>query len=146
MTLQSLDRSRPIPRAVDVLMLWPPSEAGPTKANARLPAFQYAINVSNATPDEWLDTSRVHSRRNRNSGCGRWMSQFRNSASSANSHLAGRDELQRPEGDLEIGSVGLEVVESTSNAGLQLRGVLAGRAVRRDLVELRGGHFGGCRR
>lgn len=64
----------------------------------------------------------------------------------SNSHLTGRDEMQRPESDLEIGSALLEIVESASDAGLQLRGVLAGRAVRRDLVELRGTHVGGgCR-
>lgn len=55
------------------------------------------------------------------------------------SYLLGRDELQRAEGSLEIGSVRLEVVESTSNAGLELRGVLARGRVGRDLVE--GGHF-----
>jgi len=62
---------------------------------------------------------------------------------SAASYLTGRDELQRAESDLEVGSVGLEIVESASNAGLQLGGVLAGRAVHRDLVELGGTHVGG---
>lgn len=145
MTLQSLDRSRPIPRAVDIDVM-AAERGGPDQGQrppARLPicdqsfqrdARRVARHIARAFSAE------------QEFGCGRWMSQFRNGASSANSHLAGRDELQRPEGDLEIGSVGLEVVESASNAGLQLRGVLAGRAVRRDLVELRGGHFGGCRR
>ncbi len=77
-------------------------------------------------------------------GCGSWI-ELRNVAASVYSHLTGRDELQRPEGDLEIGSVGLELVESSGNAALQLRRVLAGRAVRRDLVERRGTHVGGCR-
>lgn len=66
----------------------------------------------------------------------------RSSWLSSSSHLTGRDELQRPESGLEVGSVALEIVESASNAGLQLRGVLAGRAVGRDLVELRSRHVG----
>lgn len=66
--------------------------------------------------------------------------------SAADSHLTSRDELQRAQSDLEIGGVGLELVESASDGGLELRGVLAGRAVRRDLVELGGTHVGGCRR
>lgn len=57
------------------------------------------------------------------------------------SYLLGRDELQRSEGSLEVGSAGLEVVEGTSDAGLELRGVLAGGRVRRDLVELGLRHF-----
>jgi len=57
------------------------------------------------------------------------------------SHLAGRDDLQRPEGSLEVGSVGLEVVESSGDLRLQLGGVLPRRAVGSDLVE-RGRH--GC--
>lgn len=51
------------------------------------------------------------------------------------SHLAGRDELQRTQGDLEVGSVGLEVEESLSNVLLKLRGVLPRRAVGGDLVQ-----------
>lgn len=51
------------------------------------------------------------------------------------SHLSGRDELQGSEGRLEVGSVGLEIVKSASDAGLELRRVLARRAVRRDLVQ-----------
>lgn len=58
------------------------------------------------------------------------------------SYLAGRDELQRSESDLEIGSVGLEIVQSTSNAGLQLGGVLPRRAVVGDLVQGGGRHLG----
>lgn len=58
-----------------------------------------------------------------------------------NSHLTGRDELQRSESDLEVGSVCLEIVQSTSNAGLQLGGVLPRRAVGGDLVQ-RGRHAG----
>lgn len=57
------------------------------------------------------------------------------------SYLLGRDELQRPEGGLEVGSVALEIVQSTSDAGLELRGVLARGRGGGDLVELRGGHF-----
>ena len=56
------------------------------------------------------------------------------------SHLSRRDELQRPEGDLEIGSVGLEIVQSTGNALLQLGGVLPRGAVGGDLVQ--GGRHG----
>lgn len=51
------------------------------------------------------------------------------------SHLAGRDELQRAQSDLEIGSVGLEVEESLSNVLLELGGVLPRRAVGSDLVQ-----------
>lgn len=58
------------------------------------------------------------------------------------SYLAGRDELQRAESDLEVGSVGLEIVESTSDAGLELRGVLSRGAVGSDLVEGGRRHLG----
>lgn len=58
------------------------------------------------------------------------------------SYLAGGDELQRAQSDLEVGSVGLEVVESTSDAGLELRGVLPRRAVGSDLVQGGGRHLG----
>ncbi|KAI9166531.1 hypothetical protein HJFPF1_02638 [Paramyrothecium foliicola] len=57
------------------------------------------------------------------------------------SHLAGRDELQRSQGDLEIGSVGLEIVESLSNVLLKLGGVLPRRAVGGDLVQGLGAHL-----
>lgn len=50
------------------------------------------------------------------------------------SHLSGRDELQGPEGNLEVGSVGLEIVQSTGNVLLQLGGVLPRGAVGGDLV------------
>lgn len=67
-------------------------------------------------------------------------------ASSGCSHLAGRHESQRPEGGLEIGRVVLEIVQSASDAELQLGRVLARRAVGRDLVELGVTHVGdGCR-
>ena len=59
------------------------------------------------------------------------------------SHLTGRDELQRSEGDLEIGGVRLEVVESLSDAGLKLGGVLPRGAVGSDLVKGLGAHFDG---
>jgi hypothetical protein len=55
--------------------------------------------------------------------------------STAVSHLTGRDELQRSQGNLEIGSVGLEIVESTSDLGLKLGRALPRRAVGRDLVQ-----------
>lgn len=60
------------------------------------------------------------------------------------SHLACGHELKRAERDLEVGGVGLEVVESSRDAGLELGGALARRARGRDLVE--GAHgCGGCR-
>jgi len=59
------------------------------------------------------------------------------------SHLTGRDDLKRSEGDLEIGGVGLEVVESLSDAGLELGGVLPRGAVGSDLVKGLGAHFDG---
>lgn len=63
------------------------------------------------------------------------------------SHLAGRDDLQRSQGNLEVGSVGLEVVESLSNVLLELGGVLPRRAVGGDLVQGLGAHFvGGAQR
>lgn len=61
------------------------------------------------------------------------------------SYLTGVDELKGAESALEVGSVGLKVVEGASDGGLKLRGVLARGAVGRDLVELRGRHFGDCR-
>lgn len=63
---------------------------------------------------------------------------------SGSSHLACGHELKRAERDLEVGSVRLEVVESSRDAGLQLGGALARGARGRDLVE--GAHgCGGCR-
>lgn len=63
------------------------------------------------------------------------------------SYLASRDELQGAESDLQVGGVGLEVVESLSDVGLELRGVLPRGAVGGDLVK--GGHLdwlaGRCR-
>lgn len=61
--------------------------------------------------------------------------------SSRCSHLTGRDELQRSQGNLEVGSVGLEVVESLGDARLELGGVLPRRAVGSDLVQGLGAHF-----
>lgn len=55
--------------------------------------------------------------------------------SPGHSHLTGRDDLQRPESGLEVGSVGLEIVESSGNLRLQLGGVLPRRAVGSDLVK-----------
>ena len=57
------------------------------------------------------------------------------------SYLTGGDELQRAQGDLEVGGVGLEVEQSLSNALLELRGVLPRGAVGRDLVEGLAGHL-----
>lgn len=59
----------------------------------------------------------------------------------SSSHLLCVDELQRAQRRLEVGGVGLEVVKSGGNLRLQLRGVLAGRAVGRDLVESGGRHL-----
>ena len=66
------------------------------------------------------------------------------SMGSSSSYLACGHELKRAERDLEVGRVGLEVVESSRDAGLQLGGALARGARGRDLVE--GAHgCGGCR-
>jgi len=54
-------------------------------------------------------------------------------------HLFCGNELKRSECGLEIRGVGLEIVKSTSNAGLKLRWLLAGFARSGDLVE--GAHF-----
>jgi hypothetical protein len=50
-------------------------------------------------------------------------------------HLSCVCELKGSECSLQVSGVGLEVVESASNVGLQLRRLLTGRAVRRNLVE-----------
>jgi hypothetical protein len=50
-------------------------------------------------------------------------------------HLSCARELQWSECSLQVGGVGLEVIESASNAGLELRRALAGRAVSRNFVE-----------
>lgn len=51
------------------------------------------------------------------------------------SYLAGGDELEGPEGGLHVRDVGLELVERSRNAGLDLRGLGPRGAVGRDLVE-----------
>lgn len=51
------------------------------------------------------------------------------------SYLASRLDLERSESRLEIGDVGLQLVESGCNAGLDLRGMSSRWAVGRDLVE-----------
>jgi hypothetical protein len=51
------------------------------------------------------------------------------------SYLAGGDELERPEGSLHVRDVGLELIESSRNAGLNLGGLGPRGAVGRDLVE-----------
>ena len=58
------------------------------------------------------------------------------------SYLAGGDELERPEGGLHVRDVGLELVERSRDAGLDLRGLGPRGAVGRDLVQSVGGHFG----
>lgn len=60
---------------------------------------------------------------------------------SSDSHLAGRDNLQRAEGGLEVGSVALKVIKSLSNGLLELRGVLPRGAVGGDLVQGLGAHL-----
>lgn len=66
-----------------------------------------------------------------------------NCAQMSMAYLSGRDDLERAEGGLEIGGVGLEVVERAGNGGLELGWLCARWAVRRDLVE--GTHVCGCR-
>lgn len=51
--------------------------------------------------------------------------------------------MQRAQRALHVGDVGLEVVESVSNARLDLRGVLPRRAVGSNLVQRRRRHIGG---
>jgi hypothetical protein len=58
-------------------------------------------------------------------------------------HLSRVRELQWSECGLQVGGVGLEIVESASDAGLELRWVRARWARGRDLVE--GAHDCGCR-
>jgi hypothetical protein len=58
-------------------------------------------------------------------------------------HLSCGNELKGSQCGLQIGGVGLEVVESTSDTGLKLGWLLAGRARGRDLIE--GTHGCGCR-
>lgn len=58
-------------------------------------------------------------------------------------YLAGRHELQRPQGTAHVWDVGLELVQRICDAGLDLRGVLARRAVAGDFVKS-GGHGEGC--
>ena len=60
------------------------------------------------------------------------------------SYLAGRHELERAESGLHVWDVGLEVVESIGDAGLDLRGRLPRRAVWRNLVQGGGRHGVGC--
>ena len=59
-------------------------------------------------------------------------------------YLSCIDELKRTESGLQVGGVGLEVIESASNAGLEFGWVRTGWALGRDLLE--GSHLGvGCR-
>lgn len=60
------------------------------------------------------------------------------------SHLAGRDELKRSQSNLQVGSVGLEIVESLSNVLLELRRAGPRRAVGGDLVQGLGAHLDLC--
>ena len=50
-------------------------------------------------------------------------------------YLAGGDELKRTERAAHVGDVGLELVKSSGDVGLDFRRLLARRAVARDLVE-----------
>lgn len=78
-------------------------------------------------------------------GCRRMfgLSSFFFLGSSSHSHLTGRDDLQRSQGNLEVGSVALEIEQSLSNVLLKLGGVLPRGAVGGDLVD--GAHLGcGC--
>ena len=54
--------------------------------------------------------------------------------------LARRCELKGSQSGLHVGGVGFQVIDGIGDAGLQLRRMLARRAVGRDLVEM--GHFG----
>lgn len=58
--------------------------------------------------------------------------------SDCNSYLAGRDELQRTKGSLQVLGVALEIEESASDGGLELGGALPGGGVEGNLVD--GGH------
>ena len=58
-------------------------------------------------------------------------------------HLSCGNDLKRSQCGLQVGGVGLEVIESASNAGLELGWLLARWARGRDLVE--GTHICGCR-
>ena len=58
-------------------------------------------------------------------------------------HLSCGNELKGSQCGLQVGGVGLEVVESASDAGLELGWLLARWARGRDLVE--GAHDCGCR-
>lgn len=55
------------------------------------------------------------------------------------SYLASRNELERPQRAAHVRDVGLEIIESSGDAGLDLRGALPRWAVGGDLVE-RGRH------
>lgn len=57
------------------------------------------------------------------------------------SHLSRGDELKGSQGDLQVGSVGLEVIESLGDALLELGGLLPRGAAGVDLVD--GTHFRG---
>lgn len=59
------------------------------------------------------------------------------------SYLAGGDELQRPEGGAHVRNVGLELVESGRDAGLDLGRLGARRRVEGDLVHGLLRHGGG---
>jgi hypothetical protein len=54
---------------------------------------------------------------------------------SIGAHLSCRYDLKRSEGHLQVGCVGLQVIEGAGDGRLELRGVLAGWAVSRNLVE-----------
>ena len=61
---------------------------------------------------------------------------------SGSSYLAGRDELKRPEGGLHVRDIRLQLVESSSDVGLNLIGLGPRGGVRGDFVQS-GRHDGG---
>lgn len=62
----------------------------------------------------------------------------------SSSYLAGGDKLQRPEGSAHVWNVGLELVQSSSNVGLDLIWLGPRWAVGRNLVEGLSRHGGRC--
>ena len=64
--------------------------------------------------------------------------------SSGSSYLASRDELEGTKSSLEVGNVGLEIVECVGDTRLDLGRVLPRWAVGRNLVQGGRRHVGGC--
>lgn len=59
------------------------------------------------------------------------------------SYLASSDELERAQRSAQVGNVGLEIVQSVGNAGLDLRRGGPRGAVGSDLVDCGTGHLDG---